>query len=151
MHIHKVLKERVQGWDKTQTLREIRSYLQNEASDLESYVTYSEDAEGHQIPPSPEQKENYYDGKTHALIEAMEYIEAIQEDCGYIVQNPVEERTIDTACKHIKDTLLASGWTFADYQPAMTGEEILTFTGKNDENLQVIVTIEEAAEALTSD
>ena len=37
-----------------------------------------------------------------------------------------------------------SGWTFADYQPQMTGEEILSFTGKNDEMLQVIVTIEDA-------
>jgi hypothetical protein len=135
------------SWDKKQTLWEIYSYLQTEAADLERYVTDNEDAEGQQIPPSPDQKENYYDGKTHALIEAMAYIEALQEDCGYIVQNPVEERSIDTACKHIKDTLLASRWTFADYQPQMTGEELLTFTGKNHENLQVIVTLEDVEAA----
>ncbi len=66
-------------------------------------------------------------------------------------QEPTEERTIATACKAIKDALLASGWMFADYQPQMTGEELLSFTGKNDEMLQVIVTLEEAEEELTSD
>lgn len=53
---------------------------------------------------------------------------------------------VDAACKTIKDALLASGWTFADYQAQMFGDEILTFTGKNDENLQVIVALEEEEE-----
>ena len=74
--------------------------------------------------------------------------QAIEEKSG---QEPIEERTVDAACKAIKDALLVSGWTFADYQPQMTGEELLSFTGKNDEMLQVIVTIEEAEEELTAD
>ena len=70
----------------------------------------------------------------------------ISLSCEEAKQEPVGGRPVDAACKAIKGTLLASGWEFADYQPAMTGEEILTFTGKNDENLQVIVTLEEVEE-----
>ncbi len=67
--------------------------------------------------------------------------------CEEVAQEPVEVRPIDAACNAIKRTLLASGWSFADYQPQMTGEELLTFTGKNHENLQVIVTLEDAEAA----
>ncbi len=63
--------------------------------------------------------------------------------CKEVTQESIEGQPVAAACKAIKEALLTSGWGFADYQPQMTGEEILVFVGKNHDSLQVVVTLEE--------